>query len=445
MLKDNLLRYFFSLMVILSLFACKKSYFYDGINADPTQLKNPKPSLLLPPILQSSGYEYGGDESRFPAIFMQQVTGVANQSYSANLYNVSPDDVNNMWTFGFYSGIMNNTYDLIDLSSKLNQKYYHAIGQIVMANALQRTTDLWGDIPYSKAFTGEASKNADFDSQESIYQTIFSLLNNGISQINAGDDGVNVPGGDDFLYRGDMDKWAKFAHALKARSFLHLVKQNAVYYDSVIKEVPLGLTSGADNAKVPFSGSSVTASNPTFQFNDQRGDISYEGMLQNILVAAADPRYNVYYDSKDKSLLGALYGSANSPIFLMTYDELKFIEAEAQFQKGDKAAAAAAYNAAVTANLVRTGASSSYAATISKSASTITLSDIMTQKYIALFLSPEVWTDWRRTGLPALTAPSGNITGGTIPRALIYPSDEVRYNSNTPKGRTLISKLWWDK
>jgi hypothetical protein len=445
MKKYNIIPYLLSISAVVLLFACKKSYFYDGINDDPTQLKNPTPSLLLPPIIRASAYEYGGDESRFPAIFMQQVTGAANQSYSANLYNVSPDDVNNMWTFGFYVGIMNNTHDLIKLSASLNQKYYHAIGQILMANALQRTTDLWGDIPYSKAFLGEASKNADFDSQETIYKTIFTLLNNSIAEINAGDNGVNVPGGDDNIYGGDMDQWAKFAHAMKARSFLHLVKQNAAYYDSVIKEIPLALASASDNVKVPFSGSSVTASNPTFQFDDQRGDISYKGKLQDMLVAAGDPRYSLYFNTKDNTLLGALFGSANSPIYLMTFDELKFIEAEAQFQKGNKTAAALAYNDAVTANLARTGAAAGYASSVSKTGSTIALADIITQKYIALFLSAEVWTDWRRTGLPALTAPSGNLTGGTIPRALLYPSDEVRYNSKTPAGRTLISKVWWDK
>lgn len=212
------------LLTTALLSSCKKSFFYDGINDDPTQLKDATPSVLLSPILLSSGYEYGGDESRFPSIFMQQVTGDANQSYSAGIYNISPDDVDNMWSFGFYGGLMNNTYDLINTAKDLDQHYYHAVGQIVMANLLQRTTDLWGDIPYSGAFKGAESVNAAFDSQESVYNQIFSLLNSAIAEIEAGEGGSVVPGdeGEDIVYGGKMNRWKAFAHSLKARCFLHL-------------------------------------------------------------------------------------------------------------------------------------------------------------------------------------------------------------------------------
>ncbi len=433
------------IFAVIILSSCGKKFFYDGINDDPTQLKDPTPSLMLAPIILASGYEYGGDESRFPSTFVQQVTGAANQSYSASIYNISPDDVDNMWSFGFYSGLMNNNYDLIIKSSSLNQKYYHAVAQILMANSLQRTTDLWGDIPYTQAFKGNDSKNAAFDTQESIYNQIFTLLNSSIAEIESGDAGASVPGSEDYLYSGDMDKWKMFAHSLKARSFIHLVKVNPAYYDSVINEIPNAFAGNADNANVPFSASSVNSQNPTFQFNDQRGDITYDGYLQTLLKDAGDPRYAVYFDATDSTLLGSLYGSKNSSIPLMTFYELKFVEAEAQFQKGDKVAAAAAYNAAVKANLNYTIQNDSYAASVEKTAANITLTDIMTQKYIALFLRSESWTDWRRTGIPALTATSGNVNGDVIPRALVYPSKEIRYNSNTPKGRTLSSKLWWDK
>ncbi|RNI36613.1 SusD/RagB family nutrient-binding outer membrane lipoprotein [Hanamia caeni] len=433
------------LLAVVIISSCTKKFFYDGINDDPTQLKDPTPSLMLAPIILASGYEYGGDESRFPSIFMQQVTGDANQSFSAGIYNISPDDVDNMWSFGFYSGLMNNDYDLIKISASLNQHYYHAVGQILMANFLQRATDLWGDIPYTEAFKGNESKNAAFDSQESIYQQIFTLLNSSIAEIDGGDDGASVPGSDDYIYSGDMAEWQKLAHALKARCFIHLVKVNAAYYDSAINEIPKAFTSNADNAIVPFSGSSVNSSNPTFQFDDQRGDITYDGYLQTLLKNAGDPRFGVYYNPAKPKLLGNFYGAANSPVPLMTYYELKFIEAEAQFQKGNKDAAAAAYNAAVEANLNYTVGNSGYASKVAKTASNITLSDIMIQKYISLFLRPESWTDWRRTGLPNLTAASGNVTGGVIPRALVYPSGEIKYNSKTPTGRTLTSKLWWDK
>lgn len=434
--------YLLLFIAIVMLFpSCKKGLFYDGINDNPIELKTPTPKLILPPILKASGYMYGSDESRFTTSFVQHITGISNQAVSANIYNISSDDVNNMWTSGLYGVLMNNAHDLIVISKKLNQKYYHAIGQIIMANLLQRTTDLWGDIPYTQAFLGEASKHAAFDSQESIYDAILLLLNSAIAEINAGDDGTNLPGNEDYLYSGDMEQWRKLAFSLKARCFIHLSKQDPVYADSVLLATPHAFESGDDDAKVPFN---AAGANPIYQFNQQRGDISYEGTLQDMLIEANDPRMNVYYDAEDLTQLGPLYGSENSPIYLLTYDELQFIEAEAQFSKENRVLAAIAYNRGVIANLQRNGIDISYAAEIERTGDNITMTDIMTQKYIALFLSPESWTDWRRRELPVLTPTPGNVTGGIIPKALPYPSSEVLYNRNTPKGRTLMSRLWWD-
>ncbi|MCB0683080.1 MAG: SusD/RagB family nutrient-binding outer membrane lipoprotein, partial [Saprospiraceae bacterium] len=42
----------------------------------------------------------------------------------------------------------------------------------------------------------------------------------------------------------------------------------------------------------------------------------------------------------------------------------------------------------------------------------LTLDHIMTQKYIAMFMDPEVFSDWRRTGIPELD-PN---TGANVPR-----------------------------
>ena len=76
------------------------------------------------------------------------------------------------------------------------------------------------------------------------------------------------------------------------------------------------------------------------------------------------------------------------------------------------------------------------------------------QYWVASFLDwYEVWSNWRRTGYPALTPvnyPSG-ATGGVIPRRMLYPSHEA---SNNPTNfaeaidrqgpNTFLTKVWWD-
>lgn len=66
---------------------------------------------------------------------------------------------------------------------------------------------------------------------------------------------------------------------------------------------------------------------------------------------------------------------------------------------------------------------------------------LMTQKWIALWMTPEFWFDWRRTGLPNL---SKNIVEGSngskIPLRLIYGTNEYVVNEeNTRAGVTKLS------
>jgi hypothetical protein len=61
----------------------------------------------------------------------------------------------------------------------------------------------------------------------------------------------------------------------------------------------------------------------------------------------------------------------------------------------------------------------------------------------------EAWTDWKRTGYPALVPVNfpGNVTGGTIPQRLKYPNAEVAGNPNfTDKEQSMnnyTTKVWW--
>ncbi|WP_299289612.1 SusD/RagB family nutrient-binding outer membrane lipoprotein [uncultured Mucilaginibacter sp.] len=442
---------FLILTIGLVFTSCKKGYFYPGINDNPSQLQKPLAKNLLPAIIQSTGYEWNGDASRFTSTFMQQVTGAANQSALANTYAVSTDDVDNMWTTGLYGGgIMNNANSLIKIADAANQAHYGAIGRIMMANALGLTTDLWGDVPYTEAFQGTANLQPHYDSQQSIYATLDKLLSDAIA-LAAKTETTAQPGADDILYNGNMAKWIRFAHSLRAKLYLHLVKIDPANYDKALAEAALGFTSNTDDAAVSFSGASVTSENPWSQFNSQRGDIAFTGYIYNLLagtadpaeVPAKDPRLAVYSDGSGG--LGTLYGSPNSAVYLLSYDELMFIQAEAQLQKGNNAAAATAYNNAVRANLTRTVGSSTYASTYTKTAANITLKDIMVQKYIANFLNPETWTDWRRTGYPQLTPNANGVLNGQIPRSLLYPSGEQRYNANAPKNTSMLRRVWWDK
>jgi hypothetical protein len=66
----------------------------------------------------------------------------------------------------------------------------------------------------------------------------------------------------------------------------------------------------------------------------------------------------------------------------------------------------------------------------------------------------EAWSNWRRSGHPALTPVNytGNFSGGAIPRRQIYPTGEASVNgagyakgvAGLSAGDVWNSRVWWD-
>lgn len=103
------------------------------------------------------------------------------------------------------------------------------------------------------------------------------------------------------------------------------------------------------------------------------------------------------------------YTRNNGYIALITEEELLFIKAEAQYWAGDKAGAYETVKTAVEKNMQRYGISDY--ATMTKDqkacydrfwevrlpgATEFTIADLMQQKYVAMYLQSEQWTDMRR-------------------------------------------------
>jgi hypothetical protein len=179
--------------------------------------------------------------------------------------------------------------------------------------------------------------------------------------------------------------------------------------------------------------------------------------------ATSDPRIPFYYgDDTDGGISGSDPGSENDgaslpgshlagqtqETYLMTYAELKFIEAEAALQTGDPDRAVAAYIAGVEASvdLVTGGADNEAwldANIRSENAGSITLEKIIMQKRHALVGQLQPFSDWRRTGIPSLSlAPGATLTA--IPQRYPYPQDESIYNpDNVPTIADITVKVWW--
>jgi hypothetical protein len=455
------LKYLTLAVVMLSVTSCKK--YFEDVNISENQPVDVPVYSLLPAVQVHLTYAQGGDAARITGVFTQYITGASRQFASYQNYSFTEDDFDNLWRLNLYGGPMQDLHIMINKSAAGGNVHYEGVSEILMAYCLGMTTDLWGDIPYSQAFQGDAQLQPAFDSQQQVYTTIHNLLNSAIAHLNATDNSDIQPGdnGEDLMYGGDVSQWLMLANGLKARNYIHLIRINASYADSALTVVGNGLASNSDDAQVNY-GELETTANPWYQYIEQRDDILYEGYCLTEMQAKNDPRYGVYIDINGDywgpGYLGPYFSAINSPVFMFTYFEQKFIEAEAKLRTGDDAGAATALADAVQASMDKYGVDPADATTYT-TANVVwggtfdqKLELILYEKYVAMFLSPETWTDWRRSkdanhpnGIPALTPSSTSVIGANIPRRFLYPTSERLYNTNCPQNSTLLTpRMWWD-
>lgn len=437
----------FALLLLMMAASCKKSFFTDAnVNPNAPEPNSIIPSVMLPTVEGALGYIQGGDFSRFTSLFMQQTLGASRQAQGYYTYVLTSQDFDTPWG-NMYTSALENCAVLIQVADKQHANGYGGIGRILMAYGLQLMVDEWGAVPYSKALTGNSNLQPGFDTDKGLYDTITSLLDKGITLIGESGSDKQIPGAEDVVYGGNLDQWVMFAHAIKARLFIHQSKGDAGMAASALAETKQSFVTVKDNAQYVF-GVTETSANPWYQFIEQRDDISFsEAPFYNMLDSLGDPRLAILIDPGDALLY---YGNINSPVEFITLGELNFVAAEATLRTtGNVADAQAYYQKAIRADMTKLGVASADADTYIAANGTLpadvnaALAQVAFQEYIALYLNPEVWTVWRRTGYPVLKAQT---TAG-VPRRFLYPQSEYSTNNaNVPPSATLYSpKVFWDK
>jgi len=458
---------------MLALTSCE-DYFGD-INEDPDNPLEVTPAALLPQVQVRLAYVLGGDASRYTGIYTQHIDGVSRQFVAYQNYNLIPADFDNMWA-NLYSGVMADNRQLQRVATEEGYIHYLGVSKAIEAYTLLLITDLWGDVPYSEAFQGRDNLQPAFDSQEDVYTSVFNLIEEARRDITAEDGGILVPGADDLFYGGTLAKWEKFLSMLEARARIHLGLVDDANYTAALDAISKAALIGpSDDARLKF-GTSSTENAPWFQYIQQRDDIEIGDSYVDTLTGLGDPRLSVYGALLDVN------GPADPPahpVFLsdrsfpvLTYVEMKFIEAEAAFQTGNTSLAHQSYLDAVNASLnealegydfldsVLINVADSvvsvavddldldvvkadYIATIDPGEDNLTLENIMFQKYLAMLADQEVYTDWRRTGIPELP-PN---TGTQIPVRFPYAQTEIFSNENTPSTSSVnqFTPVWWDR
>ena len=356
--------------------------------------------------------------------------------------------------------------------------------------------DTWGDVPFTEAQKLTANTQPAYDDDAAIYPKLIQLLTDAVTDLNAASS-VLTPGTNSLMYTSSSwttarANWIKLANTLKLRLLLHYSKVNPSFCVAQITALvnTAGIqfmASNADNFQMNFYNvanqrspiSAFEVSRPNYLFADARmlslmngksdprrpfyfsdfpvGSGNYVGVSATALPAAPNNNYSRIHTFLRGSVTtpavgtnSAVYSGA-APQRMLPYAEYCFIRAEAALM-GAPGNAQQFFTDGITASMTEAGVAPAAITTYLTANGTLTgtnaqkLQQIIEEKYIALFgVSVEPWTDWRRTGYPALSVPTNSITGA-IPRTLFYPQSEIDLNPNCPgqKGANLQSTVFWD-
>lgn len=415
---------FFILLIALTIVSCE-SFLKDDINVDPNKPINVPVNGLLPAVEINIADVTGGAFSRFNCMITQQVEGVARQWTSFNNYSgLTPNRFDAAWQ-NFYENILLEIENIIKQSDEKGYNHYKAIAQTLKAYSLMMMTDVWGDIPYTEALSGDGNRNPKFDDQETvIYPEIYKLLND--AEANFALDNGGLAPSVDLIYGGEISKWLKAINAIRARALLHQGN-----YTDALSNIQNSFESRDDNLRFTYTASDQ---GPWYRFNDGRtGDIEFHPFMSSLM--------DDLNDTARKEIFSKVFRTSHPYLVadfgqdLISYREAKFIEAECINRlNGSNTDMNNAYLAGIRASFEEVGLEESdydsYVANsvVNPGAGSLTLNHILTQKYIGLFVQPEVFNDYRRTGFPNISPTSGSV----VPVRWNYSGDEMLFNSNAP-------------
>lgn len=302
------IRYILPAVMVFS--SCKKSEFLN-INSDPNNPTSIEISKLLPTAIKNlgnglaTGNNANAGLSEVIAVYMHQMTTREEpDQYGATGNNYF---IGTAWPALYQSTIANLEQIIKDGTAAGNLKYA-GIAKILKAYTYSQLVDVFGDVPFSEAIKlKEGIRYAKFDDDATIYPKLFTLLDEGIADLNnTTATNINVPAKDDVIYGGKVASWVKAANAIKLKLYTQIrkVKDVKTEVTALLSSPATLISTTAESFVVPYGPNVGTDDrNPGYSdyFAAQRTNhVSpwfYEilkGYNQKLFTGIVDPRVPYY-------------------------------------------------------------------------------------------------------------------------------------------------------
>jgi len=432
---------------------------------------------------QLLGGPYGG-------YFTDASPGFNNKNFAT----YTPEDA---WSATTFENAMKNVVTSYNtVATMTDDPILLSVAKVTKVMAISRITDIYGPIPYSE-LGKDGSLNAPYDSQELVYKTMISELDEAIQALSENQTS-NFSSKADRYYAGNTLKWAKLANSVKLRLAMRMADVSPAFAKSTAESVILDavgpIKSNEDNAALfLISGQSNPYQVGLSEWNG--GDTRISADITSYMNGYNDPRMEKYFEESafggyvgfrsgvtipSPQSINQQYSNMNeslrsaSSMRIMNAAEVAFLKAEGALRGWSMGGTAKDfYEEGITLSFEQNGASGA-AAYITNSINTperyldpsgnfsfsgvpsaitiewvssanfaTNLERIITQKWIAIYPNGiEAWSEFRRTGypklMPVLTNNSSVVSTTRMARRLRYPNSE--YTGNLRNVQQAISE-----
>lgn len=456
-------------IIALLVSGCDITSIDDDINQNPNLPSEASPPQLIANAMLSLPGLSGSSQAvqgQYNAQYLSETIYVDGSLYQESTTNFYP----------WYQGPLVNLQTVIDNSKNANEV---AVAKILKAYFVWHMTDRWGDIPFSEALMGADNFTPVYDTQESIYNSLFTLLKEAGGEIQASGSLRS-----DIMYNGNMEKWVTFSNTVRLLMALRLSEVDPQLAQQEFNDALSDGVMNSNDDSFVFQHL-ANADNENYWYDQvvrtSRDWWALSEGLVDLMQPVDDPRLSLYGNlprSADEgsneyvglpfgtpeegivldnySLLGSDMYEQDAPVYLVTYAQVLFAKAEAAARGWTGEDAASNYNAAVENSLLQwtgstDGASEFLAQPEVAYDPANAIERISTQRYVHLFLHGfEAWAEYRRTGYPDnMVSPLGR----DVPLRQSYTSDEALNNTANYEDaierqfggkNNLYGRLWWD-
>lgn len=466
-------RAFGAALLVGSLGAC------DFITAetDPNIITEPTLASLFVGTQLNTYIFAEGNLARVATVFTQQLAGADRQFETLDQYQIDEETADGEFGAIYTGGGLIDIRRGRAISDSVGCPQCSALFSIHEAYLVGMGASIFGDLPYRGVLT--PGTPAPLDPQAQVYADVQALLDQAVTALSTAPTGgatafyAQLSAADlDRTRNGNRAQWLAIANTLKARFYLHWVEaqraggasaaqaQTACGGDCLAKAeaaANVGIKSAAGDFRARHTTASSESSVWYQFFNDRAGYLVAGNYLVNLLrstdrLGTADPRLPLYFTSSNGVYTGSRPGESNAAasvlattaavgagardyrVPIVTCAENNFILAEVNYYQSDLATARQAFRAGATCSEAMHGLAAgsiltpTLTARVDAATGAALLNDIMTEKYVSLFQNIEVFNDYKRTCLPAITT----YRGLPIPGRLFYGQQERQTNPNLP-------------